>query len=86
MLIDAHVHLDKYGDLLDEALKQIDHEKILTVATAMDVPSVRMGQLAAEILHRSLSALDGAPTPEPIRMQIEESLIVRESSGPPPQH
>ena len=39
MLIDAHVHLDKYGDLLDEALKQIDHERIFTVATAMDVPS-----------------------------------------------
>ena len=39
MLIDAHVHLDKYGDLLDEALMQIDHERIFTVATAMDVPS-----------------------------------------------
>jgi len=39
MLIDAHVHLDKYGDLLDEALRQIDREKIFTIATAMDVPS-----------------------------------------------
>jgi len=39
MFIDAHVHLDKYGDLLDEALRQIDQEKIFTVATAMDVPS-----------------------------------------------
>jgi len=39
MLIDAHVHLDKYGDLLDEALRQIQQEKIFTVATAMDVPS-----------------------------------------------
>ena len=39
MFIDAHVHLDKYGDLLDEALRQIDREKIFTVATAMDVPS-----------------------------------------------
>lgn len=39
MFIDAHVHLDKYGDLLDKALKQIDHEQIFTVATAMDVPS-----------------------------------------------
>jgi len=39
MLIDAHVHLDKYGDLLDEALKQIETERIFTVATAMDVPS-----------------------------------------------
>ena len=39
MFIDAHVHLDKYGDLLDEALKQIETESIFTVATAMDVPS-----------------------------------------------
>src|SRR5262245_19886479 len=39
MLIDAHVHLDKYGDQLDEALKQIETEWIFTVATAMDAPS-----------------------------------------------
>ena len=39
MLIDAHVHLDKYGDLLDEALRQIEQDTIFTVATAMDVPS-----------------------------------------------
>jgi TatD DNase family protein len=39
MLIDAHVHLDKYGDLLDQALREIERESIFTVATAMDVPS-----------------------------------------------
>ena len=39
MFIDAHVHLDKYGDLLEEALRQIQQERIFTVATAMDVPS-----------------------------------------------
>jgi len=39
MLIDAHVHLDKYGDLLDDALKQIETARIFTVATAMDAPS-----------------------------------------------
>jgi TatD DNase family protein len=39
MLIDAHVHLDKYGDQLDAALKEIESEQIFTVATAMDVPS-----------------------------------------------
>jgi TatD DNase family protein len=39
MLIDAHVHLDKYGDRLDEALEQIERERIFTVATAMDIPS-----------------------------------------------
>jgi TatD DNase family protein len=39
MLIDAHVHLDKYGDLLDDALREIEEHRIFTVATAMDVPS-----------------------------------------------
>lgn len=39
MLIDAHVHLDHYGDSLDAALHEIERECIFTVATAMDVPS-----------------------------------------------
>src|SRR5512139_2200935 len=39
MLIDAHVHLDRYGGLLDAALGEIERERIFTVATAMDVPS-----------------------------------------------
>ena len=39
MLIDAHVHLDKYGDLLDQAIDEIVENRIFTVATAMDVPS-----------------------------------------------
>src|SRR5512135_454845 len=39
MLIDAYVHLDKYGNLLGAAFKEIETEKIFTVATAMDVPS-----------------------------------------------
>ena len=39
MLIDAHAHLDKYGDLLDQALAEIETEAIFTVATAMDVRS-----------------------------------------------
>ena len=36
MLIDAHVHLDKYGDLLDQALSEIDGQRIFTVATAIN--------------------------------------------------
>jgi TatD DNase family protein len=39
MLIDAHVHLDKYGDLLDQALHEIESQRIFTVATALDLPS-----------------------------------------------
>ena len=39
MLIDAHVHLDKYADLLDQVLQEIEQKRIFTVATAMDLPS-----------------------------------------------
>jgi TatD DNase family protein len=48
MLIDAHVHLDRYGELLDEALKEIDDKQIFTVATAMDLPSYLELQKIAE--------------------------------------
>ena len=48
MLIDAHVHLDKYGELLDQALREIDEQRIFTVATAMDVPSyLELREIAA---------------------------------------
>jgi len=48
MLIDAHVHFDKYGDLLDQALQEIETERIFTVATAMDVPSYLELQIIAQ--------------------------------------
>src|SRR5262245_4048084 len=39
MFIDAHVHIDKYGADLNEALQEIRTRHIFTVAVAMDVPS-----------------------------------------------
>ena len=39
MLIDAHAHLDQYDDALDAALAEIAEHRILTVSTAMDLPS-----------------------------------------------
>jgi TatD DNase family protein len=41
MLIDAHVHLDKYGDELAVALKQIRQQRIFTIAVSMDVASYK---------------------------------------------
>ena len=47
MLLDAHAHLDKYGDLLDRALDEIRQDRIFTVATAMDAPSyIALTQIA----------------------------------------
>lgn len=41
MLIDAHAHLDRYDDALDAALGEIAERRILTISTAMDLPSYR---------------------------------------------
>jgi TatD DNase family protein len=41
MLIDAHAHLDRYEDELDEALSQIEEDRIFTVSTSMGLPSYR---------------------------------------------
>ena len=41
MLIDAHAHLDKYGDDLDTALEEIGKNQVFTIAVAMDVPSYK---------------------------------------------
>lgn len=39
MRIDAHAHLDQYGDAVDAALSEIRERKIFTISTAMDPPS-----------------------------------------------
>ena len=39
MLIDAHSHIDKYGEAIDAALEEIRQHRIFTIATAMDVSS-----------------------------------------------
>ena len=39
MLIDAHAHLDGYGEELDPALGEIEDHRILTIAVSMDLPS-----------------------------------------------
>ena len=71
MLIDAHVHLDKYGDRLDDALKEIANEKIFTVATAMDVPSYLELQ---EIAERSNPGFADFRYPSAPRRRLCESI------------
>ena len=41
MLLDAHAHLDKYGQELDSGLEQINQYRVFTIAVAMDVPSYK---------------------------------------------
>ncbi len=44
MLIDAHAHIDKYEDELEDALQQINEHRIFTISNSMDVPSYRRSQ------------------------------------------
>ena len=41
MLIDAHAHLDRYGEQLNLALGEIKERQLFTIAVAMDVPSYK---------------------------------------------
>jgi TatD DNase family protein len=47
-MIDAHAHLDKYGDALPRALGEIRTRGIRTIAVSMDVESFRTTQGIAE--------------------------------------
>jgi TatD DNase family protein len=48
VLIDAHAHLDRYGDALDAALSDIDSRRILTTSVSMDLPSWERNLAIAE--------------------------------------
>ncbi len=48
MLIDAHSHLESYGDLLDSALEEIEKNRILTISNSIDVPSYNRNLELAE--------------------------------------
>jgi len=39
MLIDAHTHIDQYGEELESVLKEIQTRKIYSVSVSMDIPS-----------------------------------------------
>jgi len=67
----------------DFSLVCFNNEPVVRLAvpsiTAVDVPSARMGQVAAEILLRQMSLEQPG---EPVRLKLDESLVVRESSAP----
>ncbi|MEE8076125.1 MAG: TatD family hydrolase [Candidatus Binatia bacterium] len=48
MLIDAHAHLDRYGDELESALMEISQHGIFTISNSMDPPSYRRNLEIAE--------------------------------------
>jgi TatD DNase family protein len=54
MLIDAHAHLDKYGEELNSAIEEIEAERILTWAVSMDAASyarsLEIGRMCALVI------------------------------------
>jgi TatD DNase family protein len=48
MLVDAHAHLDKYGEQLESALEEIERHRIFTWAVSMDLPSYERNLEIAE--------------------------------------
>lgn len=48
MLIDAHAHLDRYGDLVDKALNETERYRIFTISNSMDPDSYRKNLRLAE--------------------------------------
>lgn len=68
----------------DFSLACFNNEPVLRLSvpsiTAVDLPSRRMGAMAAEILLRGMASEDPF---EPVRIKLEESLVVRESTAPP---
>jgi TatD DNase family protein len=49
MLIDAHAHLDRYGNELEAALREISHHRILTVSNSTDPESYARNLRIAEM-------------------------------------
>ena len=49
MLIDAHAHLDRYGDALESALQEIAQHRIFTISNSLDLPSYKRNLEISEI-------------------------------------
>jgi TatD DNase family protein len=81
MLIDAHVHIDKYGADLNQALQEIRTHDIFTVAVAMDVPSYRRSLEIGDECNLVLPTFGIHPrwAPEYLDRLNELSLIIEQS-------
>src|SRR5215510_11335526 len=81
MLIDAHVHIDKYGPDLDEALQEIRTRRIFTIAVAMDVPSYKRSREISDGSELVLPTFGIHPrrAPEYVDRLSELGLLIEQS-------
>jgi TatD DNase family protein len=86
MLIDAHAHLDRYGDELESALMEIAQHGIFTISNSMDPPSYRRNLDIAEKCRLVLPTFGIHPRRAPeyanrleeLRAAAEQSPIIGE--------
>jgi TatD DNase family protein len=81
MLIDAHVHIDKYGTDLGPALQEIRTHDVFTIAVAMDVPSYRRSLEIGEVCNLVLPTFGIHPrrAPEYVDRLSELSPLIEQS-------
>ncbi len=81
MLIDAHAHLDRYGDELESALMEISQHGIFTISNSMDPPSYRRNLGIAEKCQLVLPTFGIHPRRAPeYTDRLEELLAAAEQS------
>ena len=49
MLVDAHAHLDRYGERVTQAIQQINEQRILTISVSMNIDSYLRARKIAEL-------------------------------------
>lgn len=74
MLIDAHAHLDRYGNQLEIALQEIRHHRIFTVSNSMGLPSYRRNREIGEMCELVLPTFGVHPWNAPEYVDCLEDL------------
>ena len=86
MIIDAHAHLDRYGDALEAALEEITQHRIFTISNSLDLPSYKRNLEIGEMCELVLPtfgvhpwmASDYADRLEDLHTAIEQSPMLGE--------
>ena len=49
MLVDAHAHIDRYGERIAQAIQQINEHRIITIGVSMDIESYQSTMMISEL-------------------------------------
>ncbi|GAG02118.1 unnamed protein product, partial [marine sediment metagenome] len=82
MLIDAHAHLDRYGDALESALQEIAQHKIFTISNSLDLPSYKRNLEISEMCELVLPTFGVHPWMAPEYADRLEDLHIAIEQSP----